>query len=591
MMTDSLRAFYQEELRALRDDARDFSRQYPRIAPMLAEGGGEAADPTAERMLEATAFMAARMRLDSEARLPLAAQQLIGLLYPNFAAPIPSVSIARLVPEEGMSDNFPGGIDIPAGTAFSTRADGRQERIDWRTARDATLVDVRVLEAELLSRTPVGLANHPGRRFLRLRLSPLRGVDGLNLFLLGDSFVTYPLHTWVHLNCVDVLVSSRHGEDRYVQLGRKALQPGGLGENDRLFPSGDFALPAYQILQEYFVCPECFLFWDLAGIRGHGREAGAAIHLALAGEPPQELDIDPEMFVANAVPVVNLFEKLAEPLHVDHRHHSYLLQPDQRRRDTTEVHTILAMEALTPGGEPRRIKPYFSLDGDGRDDGLYWFARRRPAIGGQGTEMHLHFKDRELGVGRSRPYTVSARVLCTNRGQAVGLGVSAALEHNTELPLREARLVRPPTPQHRPPMLGDELYKLVSGISLHQVSLMGTNGLAALKELMRLYAPPGDAVSRVQIDGIVGLESRPDIQLLRPGPERPMGGAARGLEIRLLVDEDVFHGSSIFIFGSVMDQFFGLYSDINSFTRLRLYSTSRRKECHSWPARSGYRSI
>ena len=52
-------------------------------------------------------------------------------------------------------------------------------------------------------------------------------------------------------------------------------------------------------------------------------------------------------------------------------------------------------------------------------------------------------------------------------------------------------------------------------------------------------------------------------------------------------DEEQFAGSGIFLFGTILERFFGLYSSINSFSTLAARSNQRKRLVHEWPARSG----
>ena len=56
---------YQNELRSLRDGAREFSRKYPALAPHLS---GSSTDPDVERILQGTAYLSAGIqeRLDTD---------------------------------------------------------------------------------------------------------------------------------------------------------------------------------------------------------------------------------------------------------------------------------------------------------------------------------------------------------------------------------------------------------------------------------------------------------------------------------------------------------------------------------------------
>ncbi len=65
---------------------------------------------------------------------------------------------------------------------------------------------------------------------------------------------------------------------------------------------------------------------------------------------------------------------------------------------------------------------------------------------------------------------------------------------------------------------------------------------------------------------------------------------ARGLEIRITLDEEAFEGSGIFILGAVLAQFFARHVSINSFTETIIIS-QRRGEIMRWPSMIGRRQI
>ena len=65
---------------------------------------------------------------------------------------------------------------------------------------------------------------------------------------------------------------------------------------------------------------------------------------------------------------------------------------------------------------------------------------------------------------------------------------------------------------------------------------------------------------------------------------------ARGLEITVTLEEDLFVGTGVFLLGAVLEQFFSRYVSINSFTETVIY-TLDRGEIMRWPMRTGLRPI
>ena len=126
------------------------------------------------------------------------------------------------------------------------------------------------------------------------------------------------------------------------------------------------------------------------------------------------------------------------------------------------------------------------------------------------------------------------------------------------------------------------IWRLISHLSLNHLSLV-ERGRDVLLEMLSLYNYRDLEATRRQINGIASIQSAP--AMTRIGHPRP--AFVRGTGITLELDEQEFIGSGIFVFGMVLDHFFGQYCSLNSFTRLTLRSRQREKDVVTWPARTG----
>ena len=61
-MIEELLPFYNSELQSLRTLAREFSKEYPKIAARLSIEGDTVGDPHVERLIESVAFLSARVQ-------------------------------------------------------------------------------------------------------------------------------------------------------------------------------------------------------------------------------------------------------------------------------------------------------------------------------------------------------------------------------------------------------------------------------------------------------------------------------------------------------------------------------------------------
>ena len=111
MAADSLLAYFNRELEALRGLAGEFAERHPKIAGRLRLTKDTVDDPHVGRLLEGVAFLGARVqhRLDDE--FPELTDGLLSVLYPHYLAPMPSVAITRFAADPGCR-----AAHLPAGS-------------------------------------------------------------------------------------------------------------------------------------------------------------------------------------------------------------------------------------------------------------------------------------------------------------------------------------------------------------------------------------------------------------------------------------------------------------------------------------------
>src|SRR5574341_1911028 len=102
-MPEDLLAYYERELTFLRQMGAEFAAKYPKIAARLLLEADKCEDPHVERLIQAAAFLSARIHHKLEDEFPEITDSLLGVLYPHYLAPVPSMSIAQFVldPDQG----------------------------------------------------------------------------------------------------------------------------------------------------------------------------------------------------------------------------------------------------------------------------------------------------------------------------------------------------------------------------------------------------------------------------------------------------------------------------------------------------------
>src|SRR5437764_3147168 len=148
-MTEDLLPYYNRELSYIRRHAARFAEAHPKVAARLRLGPDGSEDPHVERMLQGFAYLMERVRHKLDDEFPEVTQALLGVLYPHYLAPIPSMAIVQLDLDEGQNE-LTAGLTVARGQAVETDP-VQGDPIRFRTAYPVTIFPVDVRSAILLS--------------------------------------------------------------------------------------------------------------------------------------------------------------------------------------------------------------------------------------------------------------------------------------------------------------------------------------------------------------------------------------------------------------------------------------------------------
>lgn len=595
---DDLLEYYKRELTYLRRMGTAFAEQYPKVAGRLEIGPGPCPDPHIERLIESFAFLTARLQHRLEGEFPELATALLGTVYPHFASPVPSMTVARFEvdPTQG---KLTSGHRIPAGTAlFAQTADGAH--CHFRTAYPVVLWPLILTAATFESTEKYDWLDALPQVALVLRLSLIcpggglgeMGLDRLRFYLNADRMLANSLYELFFAHLFDVALVPDGGR-RPVRLGAGAVRPVGFGPDESVLDYPPHVHNGYRLLHEYFAFPEKFLFFDVAGLERHGSNEAFDVLLLLDQLPAERLTIDRTTFCLGCTPVVNLFPKTSEPIRVDERRSEYPLQPDLRREAICEIHRIESVYGVDADNRVHPIEPIFSYTHamEYREQRAFWHARREPTGRAHlpGTQMQLSFVDLDFNPTRPPTLSVFARTQCTNRRLAEELPAGALLQLDQAAPLARITALHKPTAPLDPPLRGAALWRLISHLSLNYLSLSNDPGaLKALREILRLYSFTDPEQTHQQVNGIRAMHCR---RVMRRMGDDGWRGFCRGIEVTLTFDERMYVGSGAFLLGAVLERFFPLYASINTFTQLVIHSLQREGEWKRWPPMVGEQPV
>ena len=610
-MSDELLPYYNRELAFIRQMGAEFAAAHPKIAGRLRMVAETTTDPHVARMIEAFAYISARIRHKLDDDFPEVSEALLGVLYPHYLAPIPSMAIVQFVLDRQQGE-LVGGYPIARGAAVETEPINGQP-CRFRTCYPTTLWPVEVAAAEVrgqpFAAPPVRLAAE-AQAVVRLRLQTFSEnvpfaqleFDSLRFFLKGQSQYVHDLYELMLNDTIGVAVAASPSDPEPVVLGRDCVRPVGFERDEGMLEYPARSFWGYRLLSEYFAFPEKFLFVDLAIPRAVRSKLGTALEVFLFAErhsPDLEKMIDRDTFQLGCCPMVNLFKQRAEPITLDHARTEYRIVPDARRPLAHEVYSVDRVVATSPDNQEREFLPFYSIQHGRRGDAprRFWYASRRPAgyAGGQvdeGTEVFLSFVDLDFRPSAPADWTIDVETTCLNRDLPRRLpfgGGQPRLQLATAAPVSKILCVTAPTPTRRPALRHGTVWRLISHLSLNHLSLVECeDGADALREILKLYDYVDSAESQAAIDGLVGVASR-RVTGRVGGPVS--AGFCRGVEVTLTFDEDRFTGGGLFLFASVLERFLGLYTSINSFTKTIATTNKREGPLRRWPPRAGERVL
>ena len=581
----------------IRQMGAEFATAHPQVAGQLLLEASQCADPHVERLLEAFAFLTARIRKKIDDEYPEITDALLSVVYPHYQRPIPSMAVVEFVPSADATKMTVGHL-VGRGVELTSPPISGGSPCRFRSAFPVTLWPVAVESASMapdrvaISGQPAGsvallrLASActagPGRMGFarRVRLAPLlppRRRAGADLALREP--VQRPLRG------LGPGEGGRGGREdggpppRLDRAGRIRPRRGDLALSRPVFPS------AILLLQEYFAFPPKFLFFNLRNlelVREAKFTGPVEVLFFLKQAPKAKVVIRPDNFRLGCSPVVNLFEMAAEPIRLDRLRTAYAIVPKYGELAGYEVYSVDKVVSVgTYLDGVVEFQPFYAMRHSAATarKNAYWFASRRPSLrdGDEGIEVELSFTDAEFSPTTPSVETVTTHLTCTNRDIPSRLpfgGSDVVFQLESDAPVGQVRLLTRPTKTYRPPLGRSAQWAAIAHLGPNHLSLVDSvRGPEALRELLKVYDFADSAVTRKLIEGITDVSSR---RVAGRTGNRMGNTLSLGMEVTIQFDEESYAGSGAFLTASVLERFLGAYVTINSFTQM--VATSKQRE-------------
>lgn len=616
--SDFLNAYYRE-LNALREEGAAFAQDYPAIAGRLKMDDSETADPHVERILESFAFLAARLQQNIDTVAGQVTDALLDVLYPHLIRPLPAMTIAQFQTSPDRNAPPNEGFLLPRHTeVFAYASDN--SLCKFSTVYPLTLLPITLENATVVSlgayqrvSVPETIAFDYKRYhdsppyFLELTLSssvPFQELAFKELYFylnLPDSIFKKQLYRAIF--SAEALVYCARGDSAAaLPLLPGTLAPLGFERDEMAIPPSPHEVHAYQLLQEYFHFREKFMFFKLRKLdflsylrKGTFLQTNRIKLLIPLREASSEWTrkIAPGDILMNTVPLVNLHKVTTDPISWDRKSTFYHLSPNAQKDRTMEIYQINDVFAIHPDtGQELRIKPYFSLEREGRflneseDDGsdeggrttaqptdlFFWWSKTTPTYHKNlvGIDSWITFVDAHSNWIDPTSYIFYAKALCTNRFLAEDMPQGTILQSDKALPVEQIKVLSKPVAPQYILERGANNARLIAQLSANYLGFPyddnrkdGSDLAENLRNILTLHMGPNNReTGEVLLGALEHVTAQRSAK--RVGREA-WRGFAEGVVLTLTVKKQA---DDWFLLAQILHKYFAMNCQINTFVDL-----------------------
>jgi len=574
--------YFNHELSLLREHGNRFAKDYPSLAPMLS---GTSSDPDVERLIESAAYLTATLKEKLDGDLPEVINELTNLLFPHFLRDVPSSTIIEFTPNTLLKES----IIIKKNTSVSSRPiEGT--RCNYTTTRDVEIHPFKLTHARCND-----VSGKPTEIQLSFELNGITlsdlDIDQIHLYLSGEHKEAFELY-FLLLQKINKITLQNHNDPQCsVRLNSQHVASMGFSSKDSLLPYPSNSFPGYRILQEYFHCPDKFLFLDISGFnkwsnRGEGFHFDIIFTLKENEKPSFKLNED--YFSLFAVPAINIFTHEADPIRLDHKKSEYLVRPSGSDPSHYNVYTIRHVQGFTKGSANQITYQPFQmfLHQNAAEKGYTYQTKQRKSPLDRAVDTYISVAyppDKSIEIA-----TISLEILCTNGHLANGLNKNEITYATGSTPEYVSfKNITTPTGNIDSPAGDNLLWKFISHLSLNYISISSADNFQQILNLYNFKSVKNRVsflANQKRIHGIQTLNTSPSDRLVQ-------GVLMRGRKIEMEIKSENFSGTGdMFLFCSILDYFLGIYASLNSFTHFIVFDLSTGEK-FKWPARMGEKNL
>ncbi len=547
---------YQTELKALKENARDFARKYPALAPHLASSSN---DPDVERILQGTAYLSAGIRDRLETDFPEFAQSVLRLVAPDYLKEIPATTIVEFKPRNILNN----AVTIKKGAKIDSQKIGGIS-CRFHSCTDVTVHPLTINACELKQEgqnSDLEITLH-NTSIANSEVS----LNDLTLHLAGEYVDASQLYYLMTRKLTGITLVKGNQE---IPLTQSRVEPLGWNSDFELLSNSKTEFSSYRRLQEYFVNKFKFLFLKVTGLDVDGQLPKAfKLRFSFKGNT-FNTQVDRNSFKLFCSPAINLFDSDAEPIALNYQSNDLELSPIRNSHGQFTVHSVTQVQGQSRRSNQKTEYVDFSIAA--KEQGLHpvYELLQRYSDEDSSSILRVSFPD---GYEMPSMEILTAKLKCTNGRLCNSLKLGDVNANTPDVPDVVSLTNVSSVSSYLPPITdGRVLWKLLAHLTANYLPIVNLDNL---KALLQLYNPVSKndakdhAANLKRIDSIKMLKTSIADRLHR-------GTLIRGKRIMMDIDGSGFSSlGDLYLFGELLNYLFQQFADINSFVELQLNDLS-----------------
>lgn len=583
--------YYRDNLSYIRTLASEFATEFPKIAARLNINDFECQDPYVERILEGTAFLAARVEKKLDDGYLRLLESLLSSFAPGALVPIPSGGILELS-VNGNDEQIKKGNLLPRGTTFDAFIPTVNTPCRFSSFWDIPLNGVSVTECEYITRDLIqfGINDSNASAALRLSFSVPAGttfsqIDLSKLLLyvnLPESTVSL-LMRQLMTDIADFYVSEKNTDYEKILTDKPIIKLPSVNKGFSSFSGIKRNVDGLRLLQNFLVYPAFFKFFEIENAKSLFQKEAATLNLLITFKRRENdlvSEVSPSCIKMNCLPVLNLFPRRSDRTFLDKEAYEYQIVPDRTSPKDYEVFYVKELEFFNDRNETIMSASNFYDEDILKNNKKNFFSthRRRSLFEAKnkqrssyaGSEVFISFTAEEPDETATQ---FAAQTICTNRDLPLLLMPDMPLTANTPLIQAVRFLTRPTKPEYPLIQHGNKTdWNKISHIMFNLSAMLWQNGsfpLDILKSVLASYTlRPQEEMDRM-LYGMLSLTGEPTtFRFIKNGAVF----FESGWKLKLTLDEKAYAGIGFYSFALVLKEFLMSFTPINSLLEINLYT-------------------